>query len=86
MKMVTVTSKGQVMLSKKIRQAAGIEPGDEVDVRSTASGGIYIEKPGAASAYRKRLEEVARKYPITGATTDEIMLELRGDPAEDPKL
>jgi antitoxin PrlF len=83
--MVTVTSKGQVMLSKKIREAAGIKPGDEVEVRNTASGGVYIEKPGAASAYRKRMEEVVRKYPITGATTDEIMLELRGDPADDYK-
>ena len=81
----TVTSKGQVTLPKKIREAAGIKPGDEVEVRSTASGGVYIEKPGAASAYRKRLEEVARKYPIKGATTDEIMLELRGDPADDYK-
>lgn len=82
----TVTSKGQVTLPKKIRDAAGIKPGDKVDVRSTASGGVYIEKPGAASAYRKKLEEIARKYPILGTTTDEIMLELRGDPAEDPKL
>jgi antitoxin PrlF len=83
--MVTVTSKGQVMLSKKIREAAGIKPGDEVDVRSTASGGIYIEKPGAASAYRKRLDGLASRRLLDGATTDEIMLELRGDPAEDPK-
>ena len=84
-RMVTVTSKGQVMLSKKIRDAAGIKPGDEVEVRNTASGDVYIEKPGAASAYRKPMEEVVRKYPITGATTDEIMLELRGDPADDYK-
>jgi AbrB family looped-hinge helix DNA binding protein len=82
----TVTSKGQVTLPKKVRDAAGIKPGDEVEVRNTASGGVYIEKPGAASAYRKKLEEIAKKYPIRGATTDEIMLELRGDPGEDPKL
>ena len=84
--MVTVTSKGQVMLSKKVREAAGIKPGDEVEVRNTASGGVYIEKPGAASAYRKRLEALAARRLIRGATTDEIMLELRGDPSEDPKL
>ncbi len=83
--MVTVTSKGLVTLSKKIREAAGIRPGDEVNVRSTASGGVDIEKPGAASAYPKRMKEVARKYPITGATTDEIMLELGGGPADDYK-
>jgi antitoxin PrlF len=81
----TVTSKGQVTLPKKIREAAGIKPGDKVDVRSTASGGVYIEKPGAASAYRKKLQGLDRTGFIGGATTDEIMLELRGDPADDYK-
>jgi AbrB family looped-hinge helix DNA binding protein len=80
----TVTSKGQVTLPKKIREAAGIRPGDKVDVRATASGGVYIEKPGAATAYRKKLEALADRRLIRGATTDEIMLELRGNPAEDP--
>ena len=82
--MVTVTSKGQVLLSKKVREAAGIRPGDEVEVRNTASGGVYIEKPGAANAYRKRLEALAARRLIRGATTDDIMLELRGDPPEEP--
>ena len=82
----TVTSKGQVTLSKKIRDAAGIKPGDKVEVRNTASGGIFIGKPDSDGEYLKKLQALAKRSLIRGASTDEIMLELRGDPAEDPKL
>jgi len=82
----TVTSKGQVTLPKKVRDAAGIKPGDKVEVRKTASGGIFIGKPGDEGEYLKKLQALAKRRLIRGATTDEIMLELRGDPAEDPML
>ena len=81
-----VTVKGQVTLPKEVRDAAGIKPGDKVEVRATASGGVYIEKPGTDRAYLKKLQTLADRRLIRGATTDEIMLELRGDPAEDPEL
>lgn len=81
---MATTVKGQVTLPKSVRDAAGIKPGDRVEVRATANGAVLIEKPAAVSEYRKRLYELARRRPIRGATTDEIMLELRGDPAEDP--
>jgi AbrB family looped-hinge helix DNA binding protein len=80
-----VTSKGQVTLPKKVRDAAGIKPGDKVEVRNTASGGIYIGKSGSEAEYLKKLQVIAKRYPIRGGTTDEIMLELRGDPADDYK-
>ena len=80
----TVTVKGQVTLPKSVRDAAGIKPGDRVEVRATANGSVVIEKTAAMSEYRQRLYELARRRPIRGATTDEIMRELRGDPAEDP--
>ncbi len=82
----TVTVKGQVTLPKSVRDAAGIKPGDRVEVRATAAGGVLIEKAAAVSEYRRRLEEVAKRRLIRGITTDEIMRELRGDPAEDPPL
>ena len=80
----TVTVKGQVTLPKSVREAVGIKPGDRVEVRATASGGVIIEKAGARDDYRKRLYELARRKPIRGITTDEMMRELRGDPEEDP--
>ncbi|HEY4775638.1 MAG TPA: AbrB/MazE/SpoVT family DNA-binding domain-containing protein [Xanthobacteraceae bacterium] len=78
----TVTVKGQVTLPKKVREAAGIKPGDRVEVRATASGGIYIEKLGAASNYEKRLRALAKRRLIRDdMTTDEFMEMSRGESA-----
>jgi antitoxin PrlF len=78
----TVTVKGQVTLPKAVREAAGIKPGDQVEVRATASG-VFIKKARAATDYGAKLEAIAARRLIRGETTDEIMRELRGDPDED---
>jgi antitoxin PrlF len=83
--MTTITVKGQVTLPKAVRDAAGLKPGDKVDVRATASGGVYIEKPGKQSAYRKKLEAISKRRLIRRVNTDEFMKMMRGDPDEDPK-
>jgi AbrB family looped-hinge helix DNA binding protein len=82
----TVTVKGQVTLPKKVRDAAGIKPGDKVEVRATASGTVVIEKPNAHDDYKARLYALAKRRLIRGITTDEMMKETRGDPTEDPPL
>lgn len=82
----TVTVKGQVTLPKKVREAAGIKPGDKVEVRATAAGRVIVEKPSAEKDYRARVMAVAKRRIIRGITTDELMKELRGDPALDPAL
>ena len=82
-----VTVKGQVTLPKAVREAAGIRPGDRVEVRSLASGGILIERETdqlSIEDYRRRLQDVARRQPfrygpLGGMTSDEIMRLLRGD-------
>lgn len=81
----TVTVKGQVTIPKDVREATGINPGDTVEVRATASGGVYIEKAGAKDDYKARLRKVADMGLIRdGMTTDEFMKMMRGDPDEDP--
>jgi antitoxin PrlF len=78
----TVTSKGQVTLPKQVREAAGIKPGDKVIVRATASGGIYVGRPDAASEYEARVRAVAKRRLIRGGmTTDEFMEFSRGETA-----
>jgi AbrB family looped-hinge helix DNA binding protein len=79
----TVTVKGQVTLPKGIRDAAGIKPGDRLIVEATASGGVYIEKPGSAAKYRKRLLALAKRRLVKAPTTDAYMKVIRGDPDED---
>jgi AbrB family looped-hinge helix DNA binding protein len=81
-----VTVKGQVTLPKKVREAVGIMPGDRVDVRPTASGGVLIEKPGAGRRYEAKLRALAKRRPIRNIDTDELMRMTRGDPAEDPPI
>jgi antitoxin PrlF len=81
----TVTVKGQVTLPKKVREAVGIKPGDTVEVSATASGGVYIEKPGGADDYKARLYALSKRRLIRDKmTTDEFMKEMRGDPDLDP--
>lgn len=76
----TLTVKGQVTLPKAVRDAAGLKPGDKVEVRATASGGVYIEKPGAASAYRARLHALAKRQLVRGRpSTKEFMEMSRGE-------
>jgi antitoxin PrlF len=75
----TITVKGQVTLPKKVRDAVGLKPGDKVEVRATASGGVYIEKPGATQSYRERLDALAKERIIRDITTNELMEMSRGE-------
>ena len=75
----TVTVKGQVTLPKKVREAAGIKPGDRVEVRATAAGTVIIEKPGRRGSYRERLIALANRRLVRGMTTDEFMAFSRGE-------
>jgi len=77
----TVTVKGQVTLPKAVRDAAGIKPGDRVEVRNAPGGGILIERQAQVDieAFRLRLQEVARRQPFKGMTADELTELTRGE-------
>jgi AbrB family looped-hinge helix DNA binding protein len=77
-----VTVKGQVTLPKAVREAAKIRPGDRVNVRVRPEGGVIIEAEAAvksAEAYMSRLEDMSRRQPIRGFSTEEIMRMTRGE-------
>ena len=77
-----VTIKGQVTLPKAVREAANIRPGDRVNVRVRPEGGVIIEAEAAvktAEAYLSGLEDMSRRQPIRGFSTEEIMGMTRGE-------
>ena len=77
-----VTVKGQVTLPKAVREAAGIRPGDRVNVRARPEGGVIIEAEAAVKdqqAYARRLEDMSRRKPMRGVSTEEIMAMTRGE-------
>jgi AbrB family looped-hinge helix DNA binding protein len=76
----TVTSKGQVTIPKRARDAVGLKPGSKVDVEVKPGVGVVIKPLGKPrkSDMERRIEKV-RGTLKTSMTTDEIMKFLRGD-------
>jgi AbrB family looped-hinge helix DNA binding protein len=76
----TVTSKGQVTIPKRVRDAAGLKPGSKVEFeyRHGEVTLTPVRKPIGKSEFRRRLDKV-RGTLKTDMTTDEIMRLLRGD-------
>jgi bifunctional DNA-binding transcriptional regulator/antitoxin component of YhaV-PrlF toxin-antitoxin module len=81
-----MTSKGQVMLHKSVRDHLGIVPGARVRVGINEQGQAAVEPvdvwptdPGERGRrVRAAIEAIAGRYAI-GVSTDEQMRELRGD-------
>ena len=81
-----VTNRRQVTLPRRILDAAGIRPGDNVELRATGLGAITIVKMDADDDYMARLFSLAKRKLIKGISTDELLRMTRGDPALDPPL
>ena len=84
----TMTSKGQILIPKALREAAGLAPGKPYKVMLDEKGRLTVGPigygPEDAEERVRRMREgllaIAGKYPNPdGQTTDEYMRELRGD-------
>lgn len=76
----TVTSKGQVTIPKRMRDAAGLKPGSKVESEYRDGKVILtpVRKATGKSDFRRRLEKVRGTMKL-GMSTDEFMKLLRGD-------
>ncbi|HEX3675648.1 MAG TPA: AbrB/MazE/SpoVT family DNA-binding domain-containing protein [Rhizomicrobium sp.] len=79
--MSNMTTKGQVTIPKRIRDAAGLKPGRPVNVQLNAEGCVVLSaprRPVTKSEVRKGIEKVRGTLKL-GMSTDEFMALLRGD-------
>ncbi len=83
-----LTSKGQVTIPKRVRDALGIEPGSTVEFGLEEPGRAFVRpvvegraksKKEKKSDFEKRLEKARAHFDIGGLTTDEYMRLMRGD-------
>ncbi len=66
-----VTRKGQVTLPKRLREAIGVELGEEVDFRLNDRGEVVVEKAGRPAASSRFARW--RGFFGPGPSTDEVM-------------
>lgn len=82
-----MTSKGQVLIPKDVRDLIGLVPGAPVDVGVNDRGEAVVVPSGAAFAEtaEERAQRLDRLFasvdadPLFDRPSDEIMRELRGD-------
>jgi len=84
----TVTSKGQVTIPKRVREAMDIRPGTKVDFDINGDGELVLRKSKPAKPRRPdRFERAAGAAEIKlGCSTDEYMAMIRGYNDDDPGL
>jgi antitoxin PrlF len=76
--MSTMTSKGQVTIPKTIRQALGLEPGNEIFFDVSPDGAVLLRSKAPSSKPTDRFEAVRGKADIAWRT-NYLMQLLRGD-------
>ncbi|HRP97540.1 MAG TPA: AbrB/MazE/SpoVT family DNA-binding domain-containing protein [Rhodocyclaceae bacterium] len=75
----TLTSKGQVTIPKRIRDALGLAPGCKVEFAVNRDGDVVIHKEGEHPDRPRDRFEAARGKADIKWRTDALMALLRGD-------
>lgn len=75
----TLTSKGQVTIPKRIRDALNLSPGCAVDFAVNREGDVVIHKVGERPARKPDRFESARGAADVKWRTDDLMALLRGE-------
>ncbi len=74
-----LTSKGQVTIPKRIRDALNLAPGCSIDFAVNGEGDIVIHKVGARPSRKPDRFESARGKADIKWRTDDLMALLRGE-------
>lgn len=74
-----LTSKGQVTIPKKIRDALRLAPGSHVEFAVNADGQVVLHKAGAQRPAKSDRFERARGRAQVKWRTDQLMALLRGE-------
>lgn len=75
----TLTSKGQVTIPKRIRDALNLAPGCSVEFAVNREGDVVIQKVGARPSPKPDRFEAARGKADVKWRTDDLMALLRGE-------
>lgn len=73
----TLTSKGQVTVPKKIRDALHLEPGSAVEFAVNSAGEVVLRKAGRKAATKQNRFEALRGTAQIKWNTEELMKLLR---------
>ena len=74
----TVTSKGQVTIPKRVREALGIKPGSAVDFELTPAGDVMLRHGTHKAKRATRRFAALRGVASVKMSTDEILALTRG--------
>ncbi len=73
--MPTISSEGQIVIPKSVRDVLSISPGDEVDFKISGNQVFLCKKKHRKKSFRKYFGYLSN---LQGASSDKIVDELRG--------